>query len=97
MSLLGKLNLAGKPLKERMAIIDAEKAKIRAITEGLGCDEDEYGDMLAREIAEMVLVEIEKVPKPGSLHELFGGAAFWWRPFGSKEKLIEFLEPFRKA
>lgn len=97
MSLLEKLNLAGKPLAERVAILDAEKAKIKAITKGLGCDEDEYGDMLANEIAEMVLVEIEKAPKPGSLHELHGGAAFWWKPFGSKEKLVEFLEPFRKA
>jgi hypothetical protein len=94
MSLLEKLNLAGKPLRERMAILNAEKAKIKALTEGLGCAEDEYGDMLAHEIAEMVLVEIEKIAKPGSLHELFGGPAFWWEPFGSKEKLVEFLQPF---
>jgi hypothetical protein len=95
MSLIEKLNLSGKPLAERIATFNAEKAKIRAITGGLGCDEDEYGDMLAHEIAEMVLIEIEKVPKPGSLHELHGGAASWWKPFGSKEKLVEFLALFR--
>jgi hypothetical protein len=107
MSLLEKLNLSSKscklPIIERIALVNAEKAKIKAITaitaitEGLGCAEDEYGDMLAHEIAEMVLVEIEKPVKPGSLHELHGGTAYWWRPFGSKEKLVEFLKPFRKG
>jgi hypothetical protein len=100
MSLLEKLNLSSKtcslPIIERIALVNAEKAKIKAITEGLGCDADEYGDMLAHEIAEMVLVAIEKPVKPGSLHELHGGTAYWWRSFGSKEKLIEFLTPFRK-
>jgi hypothetical protein len=28
------------------------------------------------------------------MFELNGGVAFWWRPFGSKEKLVEFLAPF---
>ena len=101
MTLLEKLNLTGKacslPVKERMNLLAAEKAKISAITEGLGCDADEYGDMLAHEIAEMVLIEIEKPVKPDTLHELFGGTAFWWRPFGSKEKLVEFLKPFLAA
>ena len=101
MWLLEKLNLTGKtcslPVKERLAIIKAEKAKIAAITAGLGCDANEYDPMLAHEIAEMVLVEIEKVVPPGSLFELFGGVAFWWRPFGSKEKLVEFLTPFLSA
>ena len=101
MSLLDKLNLTGKtcslPVKERIAIIKAEKAKIKAITEGLGCAEDEYDDMLSHEIAEMVLEEIEKFVPPGSLFELHGGVAYWWRPFGSKEKLVEFLKPFLTA
>jgi hypothetical protein len=101
MSLLEKLNLSGKscklPITERMKLFAAEKAKIKAITEGLGCAADEYGDMLSHEIAEMVLAEIEKPVKPGSLHELHGGVAFWWRPFGSKEKLVEFLTPFLAA
>ncbi len=66
MSLLEKLNLSSKtcklPIIERIALGNAEKAKIKTITEGLGCAADEYGDMLSHEIAEMVLREIEKGP-----------------------------------
>jgi len=63
----------------------------------LGCDADEYDDMLAHEIAEMVLVEIEKPVKPCSLQELHGARRICGGPFGSKEKLVEFLKPFLVA
>jgi len=41
--------------------------------------------MLAHEIADMVLVEIEKPVKPGSLHELHGGTASWRRSERARE------------
>ncbi|MCW2285614.1 hypothetical protein M2323_003569 [Rhodoblastus acidophilus] len=50
MSLKGKLNLhRGYTLavKERVVIIKAEKAMIKAITAGFGCAEEDGGDMLA--------------------------------------------------
>ena len=45
MTLLEKLNLPGKscklPITERVALLNAERTKIKAITMGLGCDADE--------------------------------------------------------
>ncbi len=101
MSLLEKLNLTSKtcslPVKERIAILNAERARIKQITDAFGCPEDDYDDMLAHEIAEDVLAAIEKPCPPGSLHELHGGPAYFWRNFGSKERLVRFLTPFLAA
>lgn len=96
MNLLEKLNLSSKtcslPIKERVAIIRSEKAKIKQITDAFGCDEDDYDGMLAHEIAEYVLTAIEKPALPDTLYHLHGGPDYFWRNFGSKERLVEFLK-----
>lgn len=100
MDLMEKLNLTSKtcslPIRERVAIIKAEKAKIKAITESLFVDEDFFGDMLAHEIAETVIAEANEVVKPGTMLEAMGGHP-WERHFGSMEKLMETVSPFRKG
>ena len=99
MNLLEKLNLSGSrlPVKERVEIIRSEKAKIKQITDAFGCAEDDYDDMLAHEIADYVLKAIEKPARPDTLYALHGGPDYFWRNFGSKENLVKFLTPFRKA
>ncbi|PPQ34945.1 hypothetical protein SAMN06265338_1333 [Rhodoblastus acidophilus] len=97
MSLIENLNL-GKgcklSLRERAAIVKAEKAKVKQIADAMGADELDYMGMTAREVAEEILAGANHEPKPGSLHELHGGNAYFWRTFGSKEALVAFLTPF---
>lgn len=95
-TLLEKLNLTGSSLsvRDRIAAIKAEKAKIKQITDAFGCPEDDYEHMSADEIAAYVLEAIEKPALPDTLYQLHGGPDYFWRNFGSKANLIEFLKPF---